>query len=61
MPSYQLLRRPVGEGGFLVVAIAASLLPANSLPQGGKKPNKIRNKRLLLTCLLGAPFSVEQR
>lgn len=34
MPSYQLLRRPVGEGGFLVVAIAASLLPANSLPRG---------------------------
>lgn len=32
MPSYQLLRRPVGEGGILVVAIAASLLPANSLP-----------------------------
>lgn len=34
MPSYQLLRRPVGEGGFLVVAIAAGSLPANSLPQG---------------------------
>lgn len=34
MPSYQLLRRPVGEGGFLVVAIAAGLLPANSLPRG---------------------------
>lgn len=34
MPSYQLLRRPVGEGGFLAVAIAASSLPANSLPQG---------------------------
>lgn len=34
MPSYQLLRRPVGEGGILVVAIAASLLPDNSLPQG---------------------------
>ena len=34
MPNYQLLRRPVGEGGFIVVAIAASLLPANSLPQG---------------------------
>lgn len=34
MPNYQLLRRPVGEGGFLVVAIAASLLPANSLPRG---------------------------
>lgn len=33
MPSYQLLRRPVGEGGFLVVAIAAGLLPANSLPR----------------------------
>lgn len=24
----------MGEGGFLVVAIAASLLPANSLPEG---------------------------
>lgn len=24
----------MGEGGFLVVAIAAGLLPANSLPQG---------------------------
>lgn len=34
MPSYQLLRRPVGEGGFLVVAIAAGSLPANSLPWG---------------------------
>lgn len=34
MPSYQLLRRPVGEGGFLVVAIAAGSLPANSLPRG---------------------------
>lgn len=37
MPNYQLLRRPVGEGGFLVVAIAASLLPASSLPQGEKR------------------------
>lgn len=34
LPNYQLLRRPVGEGGSFVVAIAASLLPANSLPQG---------------------------
>ena len=27
----------MGEGGFLVVAIAAGVLPANSLPQGEKR------------------------